>query len=255
MALPLTIKTDIKGNARFNDTVDMGAFEFGRLNLSLDTDGDGMPDWWEFRFGLAPDDANDAQLDLDGDGLSNLNEYKYNCDAAFFDTDSDLLPDGWEVLYQLNPLISDVIDVNGGYNIYADSDDDGLDTLQEVVFETHPFVADSDGDGVSDGDEVSQGSLPMDASDLGLPPSADEVCELRLTVGDWSNSNSERYDLVVGPITHQATRFGVVETKDYKQFRAGKRYEVQIIHRGTDPSKWWFPANVKEILDTAVVFL
>jgi len=215
LALPLTIKTDIKGNARFNDTVDMGAFEFGRLNLSLDTDGDGMPDWWEFRFGLAPDDANDAQLDLDGD----------------------------------------VIDVNGGYNIYADSDDDGLDTLQEVVFETHPFVADSDGDGVSDGDEVSQGSLPMDASDLGLPPSADEVCELRLTVGDWSNSNSERYDLVVGPITHQATRFGVVETKDYKQFRAGKRYEVQIIHRGTDPSKWWFPANVKEILDTAVVFL
>jgi hypothetical protein len=61
------------------------------------------------------------------------------------------------------------------------------------------------------------------------------------TVGDWSNSHSERYDLVVGPITHQATRFGVVETKDYNQFRAAKRYEVRILHRGTDPSKWWFP--------------
>ncbi|GEM_PF-3587287 len=240
-ALPLDITMDIKGNARFNRTVDMGAYEYEQLDMSLDTDGDGLPDWWEYRFGLAPDDFNDAQTDLDEDGLLNLNEYENNCDAAFFDTDGDLLLDGWEVLYSLNPKISDVIDVNDGNNIYADSDNDGLDTLQEVVFAANPSIADSDGDGVSDGDEVSQGSLPMDASDLGLPPSADEVCELRLTVGDWSNSNSERYDMKVGPITHQAAKFGVVETKDYNQFRAGKRYEVRIIHHGTDPSKWWFP--------------
>jgi hypothetical protein len=83
--------------------------------------------------------------------------------------------------------------------------------------------------------------LPNDASDNGLAPSADEICELRLTVGDWSNSNSERYDLKVGPITHQATQFGVVATADYKQFRPGRRYEVRIVHRGTNPDRSWYP--------------
>ena len=40
-----------------------------------DTDGDGMPDDWESRFGTSPYDGVDAALDLDGDGLSNLAEY------------------------------------------------------------------------------------------------------------------------------------------------------------------------------------
>jgi hypothetical protein len=219
----------------------MGAFEFGNLNINQDTDKDGMPDWWEYRFGLDPNDSNDAQKDLDGDGLTNLAEYENNCDAAFFDTDGDLLPDGWEVMYGLNPRISDVIAVVNGNNVYADSDGDGLDALREVVYGTNPTAADSDGDGASDGIEVAQGSLPNDATDWGLPPSADQVCTLRLTVGDWSSSNSERYDLVVGPITHQATQFGVVATANYSQFRPGNRYEVRIVHRGTDPAKWFYP--------------
>jgi hypothetical protein len=83
--------------------------------------------------------------------------------------------------------------------------------------------------------------LPNDASDNGAAPSPDEICELRLTVGDWSSSNSERYDLKVGPVTHQAPQFGVVKSESYKQFRPGKRYEVRIIHRGTDPDKWFYP--------------
>jgi len=240
-ALPLNITTDIKGNARFNKSVDMGAYEYGQLDMTQDTDNDGMPDWWEFRFFLDPNDANDALTDLDEDGLLNLNEYENNCDAAFFDTDGDLLPDGWEVLYGLNPLNSDVVEVVDGDNVYADNDDDGLDTLEEIMYSCSPLNSDSDGDGTNDGAEVTQGSLPMDATDLGLPPSADEICELRLTVGDWSNSNSERYDLKIGPITHQATEFGVVETADYRQFRPGRRYEVRILHRGTDPSRWWYP--------------
>ncbi len=46
------------------------------VNLSLDADGDGMPDWYENLYPfLNPNNAADAQQDYDGDGLSNLAEY------------------------------------------------------------------------------------------------------------------------------------------------------------------------------------
>ena len=41
----------------------------------LDTDGDGLPDEWEKKYGLNVNDASDANADLDGDGFTNLEEY------------------------------------------------------------------------------------------------------------------------------------------------------------------------------------
>ena len=41
-----------------------------------DSDGDGIPDWWELRFSLDPLDATDATRDSDGDGRSDLQEYQ-----------------------------------------------------------------------------------------------------------------------------------------------------------------------------------
>ncbi|VGO20757.1 Calx-beta domain-containing protein [Pontiella sulfatireligans] len=51
-----------------------------RLDLAvdvapLDTDLDGMPDWWETLNELDLQDPSDASLDLDGDGIANLQEY------------------------------------------------------------------------------------------------------------------------------------------------------------------------------------
>lgn len=41
----------------------------------LDTDKDGMPDAWEIRYGLNPNDASDAVKDCNGDGYTNIEKY------------------------------------------------------------------------------------------------------------------------------------------------------------------------------------
>ena len=41
----------------------------------VDTDGDGMPDEWEKRYGLNPNDPSDGAIDSDGDGYTNVEEY------------------------------------------------------------------------------------------------------------------------------------------------------------------------------------
>ncbi|MCB1071192.1 MAG: hypothetical protein KDL31_12635, partial [Kiritimatiellae bacterium] len=43
--------------------------------LDPDSDGDGMPDWWELKYQLNPVESADATADGDGDGLSNADEY------------------------------------------------------------------------------------------------------------------------------------------------------------------------------------
>ena len=65
-----------------------------------DSDGDGMPDWWEADNGLDPNDPWDAALDPDGDGLINLLEYQQGGDPHNAHTFHGEIPDGW---YVLNP--------------------------------------------------------------------------------------------------------------------------------------------------------
>ncbi|MBM3860338.1 MAG: sugar-binding protein [Verrucomicrobia bacterium] len=43
--------------------------------MTLDSDEDGMPDWWEVMNGFDPFNENDADEDADGDGSTNYDEY------------------------------------------------------------------------------------------------------------------------------------------------------------------------------------
>jgi hypothetical protein len=50
-------------------------FDF-KVDIELpDSDGDGLPDWWEEMYGLDPAFSGDALTDLDGDGWSNKQEF------------------------------------------------------------------------------------------------------------------------------------------------------------------------------------
>jgi hypothetical protein len=49
-----------------------------------DSDGDGMPDPWEKRYGLNPNDPADAAKDLDGDGYATIEEFINGTDPTRF---------------------------------------------------------------------------------------------------------------------------------------------------------------------------
>ncbi len=103
----------------------------GRLNGpgDWDTDGDGMPDGFEYCYNtlLNPANSTDAYGDVDEDGLNNVEEYEvaYTWGAVNFtnplvaDTDSDGMPDGWEYNSGIHP--------NDGSNAEEDPDFDGYD--------------------------------------------------------------------------------------------------------------------------------
>jgi len=109
-----------------------------------DTDGDGLPDSWEIRYGLNPNDggfggATASSIDVDGDGQV---DYIYN--TADF--------------------------VNGAW---GDPDEDGLNNRAEYLTQrTNPMEFDTDGDGTSDYEAHSPtniatyGSLYMDGDNI-----------------------------------------------------------------------------------------
>ena len=166
--------------------------------VNNDADHDGLPDDYERKVGLDPNDPSDAAKDPDGDGLTNLQEFQAGTEPFAPDTDGDGLRDGDELTRGTNPLVADTDkdglldgdEVTRGSNpLDADSDRDalsdgievkicgtpfcarpegdddrdGLSNLEEVtITKTDPTRADTDNDGLNDGGEILAGSNPFD---------------------------------------------------------------------------------------------
>ncbi len=81
----------------------------------IDSDGDGMPDWWEKKyFGNL---SRDGTGDYDGDGLTDLQEYLHGTNPLKIDTDGDGMSDAFEVAHGLDPTKNDA---------FKDLDNDGI---------------------------------------------------------------------------------------------------------------------------------
>ena len=161
-----------------------------------DSDGDGIPDYMD------PDSDNDGipdsiekgpdglhPRDTDGDGLpdyrdpdSNNNgipdsaEMGTNGVLRTLDTNGDGLPDYWEVFAGLNPnnpnnasklvpsgQFTYLQKFRYGLNpLVADTDGDGVSDYDELfVYGTNPLLRDTDGDGMDDAWEIANGLNPL----------------------------------------------------------------------------------------------
>ena len=99
---------------------------------------------------LSLDDKDDDQ-----DGLLNMFEDYYGSDKNVADTDGDGLFDYIEVAFlALDPTKADT-DGNGINDGEEDTDGDGIKNIDEIVLSTDPSQADTDFDGLKDGEEVS----------------------------------------------------------------------------------------------------
>ncbi|MBD3189986.1 MAG: hypothetical protein GF308_05060 [Candidatus Heimdallarchaeota archaeon] len=110
-----------------------------------------------------------AWADHDYDGLTNKEEEElYNTDPIDADCDDDGLPDGLEIDLELDPWdpdwdsdgMLDGFEVNHNLDpkdndAAEDPDGDSLTNLEEFLIGTKPNNADSDGDGLADGEEVA----------------------------------------------------------------------------------------------------
>jgi len=128
-----------------------------------DTDSDGLSDYVEFHGNTDP-----ANNDTDGDLLSDGYEYFNGLNNINPDTDGDGLEDGFEILVlhisATDPDMDDDLILDGyeysnnlnlnGNDAGNDYDSDGLTNLQEFQLNSAANNTDSDGDNITDGEEV-----------------------------------------------------------------------------------------------------
>ncbi|WP_265581572.1 NosD domain-containing protein [Methanofollis aquaemaris] len=179
------------------NTVTISAEDSGGVlrSATLLLDGDLLPGWYEEKIGFDPLDAdsncNKTDEDEAGNGVIDGYEllggqlpacarYRIGADPFHEDTDGDGLTDTFELLSM--GLLTDVnlvdTDGNGISDGDEDLDGDGLTNLEEQMHGTDPLQSDSDGDSLTDSEEIEVGTNPMLADSDG--DGLDDDSELRI---------------------------------------------------------------------------
>jgi Mg-chelatase subunit ChlD len=106
-----------------------------------------------------PSTPVDPAADRDGDGLTDAQEIAAGNDPQAADSDADGLDDLAEITAGLDP--TDPQSDPGVPDGAGDLDGDGVTDAQELADGTWPFRADSDDDGLDDGQEKALGTDPL----------------------------------------------------------------------------------------------
>ena len=180
---PITIASNPATQAIDTDDDGLSDDEEDRLGtdpLLMDTDQDSISDSEEIGVNLdSPLNSDDDDLidaldfDDDNDGISTLVEERVGTSSLHADTDEDGILDSVEV--GSDP--SAPLDTDGDGIINAldtDDDDDNIETIQEVLLGTNHLLIDSDGDGLSDSEEIADlMDKPLDSNKNGIIDAVD----------------------------------------------------------------------------------
>ncbi|WP_111979561.1 putative Ig domain-containing protein [Algibacillus agarilyticus] len=242
---PLNPDTDNDGANDNDDFAPLSA------QYSFDSDRDGIPMEWEYRYAFLADDNHlDGALDEDGDGLSNVAEFLAGTDPELSDSDHDGVDDGYDIAPN-NPVYKHDFDNDGipnawevlhGSNDYdgndatADMDGDGLTTLEEFLAGTHPAVADSDGDGVNDHDDFAPTDpvYSLDTDKDGIPAVWEALFGLSDTDSQDATGDSDAdgfnniAEFLAGtdPTKADTDGDGVVDGSDFAPLNSAYQYDV-----------------------------
>jgi len=222
----------------------------------LDADGDTLANQLEFVFmneGYDPFTYNNPAVfpwagDPDRDGLTTQVEFVvYLTNPKQPDTDGDGFNDGWELAHGFNPKLDNLVAGPANHHPDADPDGDGLTNAEEEQLGTNPNSIDTDGDGVNDNVENDQGSNPNDPNDSAPPPNG--TVAVNVTFGDDSGSHSEKYRVQLTPLEGDTYGLRYRTNRHYGQSQTdtlrvpkGAKYQVELIHIGTDPRHRYQPS-------------
>ncbi|MGB1979789.1 MAG: BspA family leucine-rich repeat surface protein [Flavobacteriaceae bacterium] len=183
-------------------------------DTGLDSDGDGIPD------SIDSDDDNDGIIDINDDlplDATESNDFDQDGigDNADMDDDNDGYTDAQE--------IEDGTDIQDPLSFPVDPDNDGLTNNQELALGTDPNNPDTDGDGISDLNDVE----PL-SGDLSLDTDNDGVIDI-LDSDDDNDGYEDQLELELDSDSKDANSYPEDQDQD-------KLPDVTEIEMGTDPN-------------------